>query len=58
MKTYTLKEKETLINVAVNQSKKAILEFLSSDDFNGKQPEGFKGLKVVHSTKTYLVVQE
>ena len=58
MKTYSLKDKETLINIAVNQSKKAILEFLSSDGFNGKQPEGLKNLKVVHSTQNYLVVQE
>lgn len=58
MKTYSLKERDTLNNVVVNQSKKAILEFLSSDDFNGKQPEGLKNLKVVHSTKNYLVVQE
>lgn len=58
MKTYTLKERETLNNVVINQTKKEILAFLSSDDFNGKQPEGLKNLKVVHSTKSYLVVQE
>lgn len=58
MKKYTLKERDTLNNVVINQTKKEILAFLSSDDFNGKQPQGLKGLKVVHATSSYLVIQE
>lgn len=53
---YTIKTIENF-PVASLITKQQALEYIGKTDFNGQQPKGHKGEKIVHSTKELVIIK-